>query len=262
MAVIRLRRRLAAVHGQLVSAKHDPTTPLYQRGKVDRTKDNIFFNATAWQTFLGHLKWVIASKDIFVRVATDMTLINVYVGNTSVKSRQREQLQNDDDPLLVSASIEDLLAGPDLVVVPLGHTVHYNRASANVLLEALLLRSNLGKPTWLVEPPGKPFTPWTRADFGVPTGMPSCNDDVLAFVNTHFEKMHLEAREGERESTGIIVDDEAGEVTIEGPSELGEMVPDEPQYGTDHAEAELIEELQGKSRKRYPSRGQRRGGYG
>lgn len=285
MAVIRLRQRLANVHSQLPSAKHDPTTPLYQRGRVDRTRDNILFTSTLWKTFLGHLKWVVASKDVFVRVATDMTLMNVYVGNTSVKSRLKEQLQNADEPLLISNSLEDFLSGPDLVVVPLGHIIHPNKAAANILHESLSLRMSLGKPTWLLERPGMPFVPYTRSDHGIPSGMPSCNDDVLALVNSRFERIHLpstepeveletyaadEGLESEIDEPGTDeseIDDILGRRDGEGPSELGEMTPEDPppvrSRAAARAEEELIESLQGptKKRKSFGSSGPRKGGY-
>lgn len=256
MAAIRLKQRLASVHSQLPTAKHDATTPLFQRGRVDRTRDNIFFGTTLWQTFLGHLKWIVASKDIFVRVVTDKTLVNVYVGNTSIKSRLKEQLQNDDEPLLVSACLEDLLSGPDLVVISLGYVVNFNKAAANILHEGLLLRAGLGKATWIVEPPSKPFTPWKRTDYGIPTGMPCCDDDVLAFVNARFDRVHLPARDGEREVGGAYVEDDgADEVTIEGPSELGEMLPDdspeEDAAPLSRADDDLIQSLQGPQRSKF-----------
>jgi len=225
MEVVHLKQRLAAVEPQLLKVKHEPKTPLFQRGLVDRTASNLFLKSTAWPTFLRHFKWVVGSRDLFVRVVSDMTLVNVYVGNHSVKSRLKTQLE--EQSLIISNSIEDLLSNLDLVVIRLGGLVHSNRAAANVLHEALLLRKSQGRPSWLVEPPWKAFAPYTRNEFGGSSGMPCCNDDVLRFVNEHFETLHLEATEDDVDD-GLGVDVDETDPHAEGPSEFGEAVPDEP----------------------------------
>lgn len=235
LAVVRLKQKMIAIDPQLIAAKHDRTTPLYQKGEVDRTHDNIIFKNTSWPTFLGHLKWVVASKDMFLRLTSDMTLVNVYVGNTALKARLKAQIERGEDgDVLISNSIEDLLAGPDLVIIRLGQLVHFNRAAANVLHEALLLRLSQGKATWLVEPTWLSFSPWTKSDFGIPTGMPCCNQDVLALVNRQFDEVHLPSR-GDDDAPGVAVDDTTGDDVIEGPSDFGENLPED---APDELEAE------------------------
>lgn len=217
IAIVRLRERLRAIDPRLLKVGHEARTPLYQRGEIDRTVDNLFFERTHWKTVLRHLKWIVACKDIFARVTTDRALIDVYVGSRSIKNRLKSQLElGEEGELLITNSIEDLLAGPDLAIIRLGEVIHLNKAAANVLHEALLLRRGQGKPTWLVEPPGAPFG-----------GMVCCNDDVLALVNEFFESIHLPAQRGDEDRPGVTIDEEAGEVTVDGPSDLNETLPEE-----------------------------------
>lgn len=204
MRIVSLRRRLTEIDPQFLRVPHFAKTPLYQAGEIDRTEDNLFLRHAHWRTFLAHFKWVIASKKtgFFVRVVTDMTLLNVFLGNASVKNRLQSQ-RTDEGELLISNSIEDLLSSPDLAVIRLGHVVHANRAAANVLREALSLRLGLGKATWLVEPPEQTFSPHA---------MPCCDENSLQLVQSTFEEMHLKDAEEVRPA---YVEDEDG-VTVPG----------------------------------------------
>ena len=191
MKIVALRQRLLRIDPQFAGVDHDPTTPLYQRGKLDRTTKNLLLTQTDWVTFLSHFKWVIGCKDpkFFPRVVTDMTLKQVYMGEASVRSRLPDQ--REDDSLLTYNSLEDLLASPDLVIIRVGFVVYFNRAMASILLEALMVRDGRGKPTWIVEETGQEFKPYVKDDYGNARGMPCCNDDVLRFVEARFESLQL-----------------------------------------------------------------------
>lgn len=183
---VRLKRYLEAIDPLLITSEHNRDSVLYQPGtagsKSDYTSRNLLFQSTAWKTFLKDLKWVAGYKfpSFYFKVVTDMTLLNVYVGNTSI--RQRLPSQREDPSLVVCNSLEDLLTEPDLVIIRLGHVTHFNKAAANVLHEALLLRLGLQKPVWLIEPTHKDFTPGMPGEFGATMGMPCCNEEVLALV--------------------------------------------------------------------------------
>jgi PAS domain-containing protein len=208
MRVISLRQRLLGIDPQLLKVRHYASTPLYQTtGGVDRTTDDLFIRQVNWRTFLGHFKWVIGSKKpgFFVRIVTDMTLLNVYLGKASVKNRLASQ-RSEDGELLISNSLEDLLSSPDLVVIRLGHVIYANRAAADVLREAISLRLGLGKATWLVEPPDQTFAPLNMA---------SCDDNVVRLVESAFEEMHLFAFEAVEPG---YYEDEDG-VTVPGPED-------------------------------------------
>jgi len=191
---LRLRKFLSEIDPQMVGPeiKHDTSSPLYQSGGDDLTKKNLWIKQITWGGFLTHLKWVAACKGLnwYCRVVSDRTLINIFVGNTSVKVRVH---QSDEDDLITTNSIEDYLSGPDLVIIRLGLVIHTNKAAANVLSETLRMRKALGKPTWLVEPEDMSFTPY-RTDFG--SGMVMCSDENYNFVSTHYTKMNLAVKSG------------------------------------------------------------------
>jgi hypothetical protein len=235
MRVVSLRQRLIEIDPQFLKVPHYAQTPLYQANQVDRTRDNLFIRHVHWLTFLAHFKWVVASKTsgFFLRVVTDMTLLNVFLGNTSVKNRLHSQ-RTEDGELLVSNSVEDLLSGPDLAVIRLGHLVHSNRAAANMLREALSLRLGLGKATWLIEPLEQPF---------VPQGMPCCDDSVLALVQSSFEEIHLAAP---RPVEPSYVED-GDDITVPGVPEDGardaEAADGTPQEGDEQSEDVLDPEV-------------------
>lgn len=228
MRKLRMQEFLERVDPQLPKSPFEKRTPLFQQKRnIDRTRDNLLLKRLSWPAFLRHFKWVLGNKgpSFFVRVVTDMTILNVFVGNTNVKSRILQKELN--GSLLVSNSLEDLLSDPDLVVIRLGHLVHSNKAAANILLESLHLRVGRGSKTWLIEPPGNPFAPYVNSGFGVATGMPSCNDDVLAFVHENFEEVFLGKASDPQEAPQFVVDEEDGTVEVSGPDEFNVTTPPE-----------------------------------
>lgn len=191
-----LKQFLQGIDPQLVrpSIKHRQDSPLYQpkrldSEKIDRTSENLFFEALDWSNFLGHLKWVAACKgvDWFPRIVSDMTLINIFVGNTS--SRTRALGTTSAKGLIEANSLEDHLVPPDLVILKLGKIIHPNRAAANVFTEAVLMRLSEGKPTWIVEPPDQSFLPYNKPS-GI--GMVCCNDENYRLIKTDYTTCTLD----------------------------------------------------------------------
>lgn len=194
MARLNLRKHLEKLDPQLLISPHEENSPLYRTSpKDDKTQKNLLISVDSWGDFLPHLKWVAAAKgpQHFIRIVTDMTLLNVFVGATTTKSRV-SQTEKD---LLVANSLEDVLNAPDLVIIRLGHIIHFNKAAANVLLEALLIRQALGKPTWLLELGGKRFQPF-RMDGGLSLGMVCCSYEARALVDKYYESLALSLTEG------------------------------------------------------------------
>jgi len=234
MKVIRIRRYLNDIDPGMTKVAHNTNSPLFQPDGDDWTKKDLFIRATDWNVFLSNLKWVAGYKvkhHMFIRVVTDLHLVNVYVGNTSIRARLKSQ-QLEDGPLQICNSLPDLLESPDLVIIRLGVLTHYNKSAANVLQESLLIRSQMAKPTWLVEPPHKAFEPYSRTEFGSAVGMPSCNDDVLSYIEANFDQMtNLEGAEGVEAAGQGYEEDEDGEVTLgdEAPSEMGAVVDGLPE---------------------------------
>lgn len=228
MKVVALRARLQRIDPQLLSVQHDAASPLYQKGGSDLTERNLLITSTRWLTFLRHLKWVVGWKDpkFFVRVTSDAMLKQVYMGEASHRSRSPEQREDGDLP--VFNSLEDLLGAPDLVVLRVGLVVYFNKAMSSILLEGLLLREGLGRPTWLVEEQaGQRFEPWARDHTGGASGMPCCDDRVFEFVGAHYAALEL-SKEG-----ALVEDHGDGDVTV-GPgmnvdeSHVREIDDDEP----------------------------------
>lgn len=253
MVRVAMRRYMKEVHPLLLEVPLVKDTPLYKHKELDRTKDNLFFSKVEWGTFLAHLKWVLGYKYFsksFVKIVTDMKLLNIYVGNASLKARLKSQ--QDEDQLLICNSLEDLLESPDLVIVRLGLITHFNRAAANVLQEALNIRKNMGRPVWLIEPHNKGFQPYRKADFG-DTGMPCCNDDVLNYVQQNFETIELETVEGAQiqEEADYTVDGDTVALGDESESLLGEFVsPEEVEQSTDSDVDDLVGPEKSKPKKK------------
>lgn len=191
MKIVALRQRLLRLDPQLLKVKHDSTTPLYQNGQFDRTEDNLLLTQADWRVFLSHFKWVLGNKDpkYFVRIVTDATLKQVYMGEASVRARLPEQ--REDSELAIFNSLEDLLALPNLIIIRVGFVVYFNRAMASILHEALLLRLGVGKATWIVEPAGYHFKPYSKGEYGISSGMPCCDADVAQLVEAQFESIQL-----------------------------------------------------------------------
>lgn len=220
MKKLRLRRHLEAIDPQLIKpgVKHDRNSPLFQpktekRKKTDLTKQNLLIKKISWNAFVPHLKWVAGCKGIdwFCRVVTDRTLLNIFVGNTSVKVRK---FQSDTDGLLQVNSIEDHLKGPDLVIIRMGLVVHSNKAAGNVLAETLRMREADNKPTWLVEPEDQEFSPYSRNDFGMSIGMVICTDATVGYVEERFTRVNLKTSVEVVEEELEYYEDEDGNLTI------------------------------------------------
>lgn len=220
MKRLRLRRFLESIDPQLVKpgVKHDRNSPLYQpatekRKKVDLTKQNLLIKKIAWNAFIPHLKWVAGCKGQgwFCRVVTDRTLLNIFVGNTSVKVRR---FQSDADGLLQVNSIEDHLKDPDLVIIRMGLIVHSNKAAGNVLAETLRMREADNKPTWLVEPEDQEFSPYSRNEFGLSIGMVICTETTAGYVDERFTKVNLKTQVEVVEEELEYYEDEDGNLTI------------------------------------------------
>lgn len=253
-----LRRHLEEIDPQLVKKgiKHDRHSPLFQpatknKPTRDLTSQNLLIYRIHWNAFLTHLKWVAACKGTgwFCRIATDQTLLKVWVGDTSIKARklQKAFLEGKED-LLVANNLEDYLSGPDLVIIRVGHIIHYNKAAANVISESLLLRAAEGKPTWIVEPPDRHYSPFNKNDFGISTGMVSCSPEVREYIDQNFRKVGLkstvetmEDEEQFEEDDGDIhiadtAPDEAG-ITSEG---LDEYIPDDEDDEDDEVDESAV----------------------
>lgn len=239
----RLRMYMDRIHPDLWSRPHCRDTPLFSKSEgIDRTKDNLFFPSVDVGTFLAHLKWVAGYKcgpNAFLKYTSDTSLVGIFVGNNSYKSQVRSRIE---DSTFVCNSLEEFLESPDLVIVQLGVLRHSNRAAANVMKETMVLRQRWGKPLWLIEPEDVSYTPYHKTDFGGSEGSPSCDDEVLNYINHHFERVELEVIEEARLHTTVSyeIDEEEDTVSLgeEPLSEFNAAVVEEDELEVSEEPAE------------------------
>lgn len=188
MAVLDIRRYLVEHLGELVlTVPHARQSPLLELGgpgedpvKSDLTDTNLFIKCS-WFGLLPHLKWALSYKGMgfFFRVVTDERLKNVFVGNEGYKARH---IQGKTD-LGVVNGFDDLLGSHvDLAIIKVGYLGYKNAAAAGCMKEALMLRQNIDKPTWIVEDPNMP---WVH----------SRDPDLATYIDANFEYLTLETEE-------------------------------------------------------------------
>jgi hypothetical protein len=110
----------------------------------------------------------------YVRTTSDAEIRNVGVGSTSRKARG-------EDAKDVYNDFTDLMESPPLVVVWLNKLGHKNRAAPGFLIEALTVRIDKRKPTWVVSDLDYPFGP----------GSFSYSDALWSFLNIGFQRVEI-----------------------------------------------------------------------
>lgn len=110
----------------------------------------------------------------YVRSTTDAEIRNVGVGSMSRKAKG-------EDAKDVYNSFSDLMESPPLVVVWLNKLGHKNVAAAGFLMEALMVRIDKRKPTWVVNDKDNPFGP----------GCFAYTEAVKAFLNMAFMRVDV-----------------------------------------------------------------------
>lgn len=113
-------------------------------------------------------------QGMYVKLTSDAEIRNVGVGSTSRKARG-------EDAKDVYNDFTDLMDQPPLVVVFLNRLGHKNRAAAGFLLEALTVRVDKRKPTWVVSDLSSPFN---QASFAY-------SDALWGFLNVAFEHVEI-----------------------------------------------------------------------
>jgi len=184
----------------LLTVKPVKASPLYVPKGTDFTGKNLLIQGIPWSAFRSHLKYIVMWKVLTgqgftYKVVDDQRLKEVWLGTEAYKSRApsaREQRETNN-------AIDDLVAETfDLVIIRLGLLGHKNSAAANVLREALMLRTErYNKPTWLFLS-SDPEIRWQH----------SRDDAVDSYVEARFAAIELEA-DSKKElygDTGIVVD--------------------------------------------------------
>ena len=92
MRKLLVKRYLKTIDPNLLRIPHAKGSTLYDP-ESNWTGQNLFFPRVHWSVFLSHLKWVAAhlyASNFFIRMTSDMTLVNIYVGNTNVRAVNKE----------------------------------------------------------------------------------------------------------------------------------------------------------------------------
>lgn len=102
--------------------------------------------------------------NLFVRVTSDMEILNVSLGKKSRASRNAENMGSrrrgtfeDESNTAAFESIEDLVSGPALCIVKLNELSYKNKSAPGYLEEALSYRLDRDRPTWVFCNVDKPF---------------------------------------------------------------------------------------------------------
>lgn len=114
-----------------------------EKSQFDDLLDDNMFITSYQDDFLPHLKHALKEgpwESLFLRQTTDSELRDVFVGN------------NED-----YKGLNEFAGKPDLLVIYLGVLSYQNKAMDGVILESLRARAYQAKPTWIVNPPNKPF---------------------------------------------------------------------------------------------------------
>jgi hypothetical protein len=110
----------------------------------------------------------------YVRTTSDAEIRDVGVGSRSRKAKG-------DDAKDVYNDFADLMESPPLMVIWLNKLGHKNRAAAGFLIEALTVRIDKRKPTWVVSDLDNPFGPGSMA----------FSDAIWSFLHIGFQKMEV-----------------------------------------------------------------------
>lgn len=167
-----------------------------ETGKIegDLTVSNLFLKGT-WAITCQHLRWVLSAKRLYspgftFKIITDDRLVRVWLGAEAYRNRSlsiREDVETNN-------SLSDLLTETALIIIRLGF-VKRNKATPQVLDEALGIRESVNRPTWIVEGSEKSYLP----------GHPSYSDEVAEHIQKRFRVIDLGGDiQGERETIEAI----------------------------------------------------------
>lgn len=146
----------------------------------DRTLEDLFLKGD-WGLACQHLRWCLVLKyqrypEFTFRLVDDQRLVTVYVGNEAYKNKA----SGDRDDGESNNSLNDLVSSPDLLLIRLGVLSNHNKAAANTVLQALTIRSAVGKPVWLIE-----------GDRAFGDGHRSYNYELGEYINSRYEVIDL-----------------------------------------------------------------------
>jgi hypothetical protein len=133
------------------------SSPIKSSPLLGKETENLWVTG-AYSDFKRHMRHVaIRSGPMFYfQRITDVDLLDAWLGKaTPLDPDVSSQRQEGGMP--VANSLSDLVAFSDLLVILTGVKAAPNRCSADCLIEALHLREQMDKPTWIVDSPQNPL---------------------------------------------------------------------------------------------------------
>ena len=222
-----LLRQMNKLHlgPDLWSAPYIKSSPLFELSPVageaplvDLTEHNVCVKGR-WQALRSHLKLALGCKRNLVpahrwRLVTDEKLLRVWLGAESYTARPKKQRDQQE----TNNSLADLI-GPEihLVLIALGRLGHKNIAMAGILKEALMIREQYNRATWLIVDP----------EYGMyGPGHLSYSEDTAEYIDKHFDVVDLlDASMPVPTQKSVYVEDEALE-----PEDVGLDTPLAPTH--------------------------------
>lgn len=208
---------------EISQVKHVSTSPL-----AERTGDNLFLVGTDWWGLLPHLKLTLAAKGLSFSfgIVTDQQIKNVFVGNEQYRARPRDRRESAE----VFNSLGDLVGDRDLVIIKLGYIGHRNKAAPGALREALLIRENMGVPTWVFLDSHRA---WTH----------SHDEEVEYYLESKFETVEIEPADPQVDfGPRFRLDGEGDDIGSDEPEEEVMRVIEEPSCEYDSRNDEEYED--------------------
>lgn len=162
------------------STLYQPHTDADGQEAGDRTVDDLFLKGR-WDLACRHLRWVLVLKhrfhpDFKYKLIDDRRLVDVYVGGEAYKSKTVGSRDDHE----INNNLSDLVSAPDLLLIRLGMLTTNNKAAAGTVLQALTIRSAIGKPVWLLE-----------ADRAFGNGHRSYSYELGDYIEDHFDVVDL-----------------------------------------------------------------------
>lgn len=121
------------------------------------TKKNLWITSSR-ETFRQYLKKLILTMPTHweCKVRTDAELLDSWFGTAKAQGTKIFDLEIDESTLK-AIDIPDLVVPSHLCILWLGVKELPNKEAPHSLLEAFNYRAHLGKPTWIVDQPSRPF---------------------------------------------------------------------------------------------------------
>lgn len=130
-----------------------------QLGLLDLHNKLVYVHST-WADMRAIIKiLMIKHPNKFIRVTSDREIRDVFVGSKSASARISMEAEGP-----IYNNLQDLMDGPDLIVLRLGELAYKNKAAPGALEEAMMFRVYREmNPTWVVSDLDHPFGPGSYA---------------------------------------------------------------------------------------------------